>query len=296
VLNHKLFSEAFIDQHPYYRDFLRPLGLRYTAESRVHEDAESRSSSVFGVGRRLGREPFDASVIDTASAALTPHLARAARLHQKLAPARVRGRLTEQALDLLSHGVVVNGPDGRVVLANRAALALLEGRNGLMLRDGALCACDSALDPALRKLLRDARLGGSLPLPREEGPPLALTVAPLPSAADWPSLGGDPGTLVLICDRAAKAPLAIAGTLRSLFGLSAAEARVACFLARGLSAAETAEMLRVSEGTVRSQLKQVFAKMNVSRQSELAATVMDFDHLRPISNGAGELPAVVRPG
>ena len=68
VLNHKLFSEAFLDQHPYYRDFLSPLGLRYTAESRVEEDAESRMSSIFGVGRRLGREPFDAALVESVGA------------------------------------------------------------------------------------------------------------------------------------------------------------------------------------------------------------------------------------
>jgi len=49
------------------------------------------------------------------------------------------------------------------------------------------------------------------------------------------------------------------------------EARLASLLARGSSLAEAAERLEVSINTVRTQIKNLFAKTNTSRQAQLAA-------------------------
>ena len=48
-----------------------------------------------------------------------------------------------------------------------------------------------------------------------------------------------------------------------------AEARVACALVRGLSPQEAADACGVALGTVRTQLKAVFAKTRTRRQAEL---------------------------
>ena len=57
------------------------------------------------------------------------------------------------------------------------------------------------------------------------------------------------------------------------FGLTQTEARLATYLADGGSVAGYAEHFEVAVGTVRSQLKAVFAKTGVNRQSALAALV-----------------------
>jgi len=54
------------------------------------------------------------------------------------------------------------------------------------------------------------------------------------------------------------------------YGLSPAEARVATHIADGGSVETYAAQAGVSRGTVRSQLKSVFAKTGVHRQAELA--------------------------
>jgi DNA-binding CsgD family transcriptional regulator len=55
------------------------------------------------------------------------------------------------------------------------------------------------------------------------------------------------------------------------WGLSGSEAEVALFALKGCSISEIARLRNTAEGTVRSQLSQVYAKANVSNQAMLIA-------------------------
>jgi DNA-binding CsgD family transcriptional regulator len=61
--------------------------------------------------------------------------------------------------------------------------------------------------------------------------------------------------------------------LRSGFGLTQAEARVALAITRGESLNEIARARGVTVATARTQLKSVFSKTQTHRQAELAAFV-----------------------
>jgi DNA-binding CsgD family transcriptional regulator len=70
--------------------------------------------------------------------------------------------------------------------------------------------------------------------------------------------------------RAAEAFKATRGRrLAAAFGLTPAEVRVALHLIDGGDVASCARDAKLSPGTVRSQLKSVFAKTGVNRQAEL---------------------------
>ena len=58
--------------------------------------------------------------------------------------------------------------------------------------------------------------------------------------------------------------------MRDLFGLSPAEARIASLVGQGLAVPEIGDRLSIGAGTVRNQLKAVFAKGGVARQTELS--------------------------
>ena len=62
-------------------------------------------------------------------------------------------------------------------------------------------------------------------------------------------------------------------SLATIWRLTATEARLAMHLADGGSIAGYAEIFQVTEGTVRSQLKAIFAKTGVNRQAALAALI-----------------------
>ena len=61
--------------------------------------------------------------------------------------------------------------------------------------------------------------------------------------------------------------------LAERFGLSPKETQVALYLADGGSIADYAQEHAVSEQTVRTQLKSIFGKTGVNRQSALAALI-----------------------
>ncbi len=62
--------------------------------------------------------------------------------------------------------------------------------------------------------------------------------------------------------------------LQALYGLTAAEARLALGLAQGRGLDEMAAALGLSRHTVRTQLKQVFAKSGTRRQPELVRLLL----------------------
>lgn len=63
-------------------------------------------------------------------------------------------------------------------------------------------------------------------------------------------------------------------TLRMLFGLTRAEARVARLLAQGLRPEAVADELHVSAATINFHLRNLFQKTGVTRQSDLVAQVL----------------------
>src|SRR5690606_23395842 len=73
-----------------------------------------------------------------------------------------------------------------------------------------------------------------------------------------------PIVMVYVSDPA-QAPQIPEAALRELYGLTAAEARVAVLGTSGKSVEEIAEALRVSRNTVKTHLKGVFSKTNMKR-------------------------------
>jgi DNA-binding CsgD family transcriptional regulator len=65
-----------------------------------------------------------------------------------------------------------------------------------------------------------------------------------------------------------------AEVLRTLYGLTPAEAAVASLLAEGKSVKEIADHTTVRENTVRMHLKKVFDKTGTKRQAELVKIVL----------------------
>ena len=94
--------------------------------------------------------------------------------------------------------------------------------------------------------------------------PLAMYRIPLAEVE-----GGVQNILLILADFGV-APQVNPATLRRIFGLTAAEARVAAQVGQGDMSAEIARGQHVCVATVRSQLSSVFAKTRTRRQTELA--------------------------
>ena len=76
-------------------------------------------------------------------------------------------------------------------------------------------------------------------------------------------------------------PLPREQMLRQLFGLTAAEARLARLMARGEAVGDIATKLGIKTPTARTQLAAVFAKTKTKRQTQLIALLVHIAHLGP---------------
>jgi len=106
----------------------------------------------------------------------------------------------------------------------------------------------------------------------------AVTATPLPQAARQ-LLGGTASLVLLIVTDLSAASRPPERQLAELFGLTAAEARLVASLAQGMTRADYADEAEVSALTVKTHLARAFAKLGVSRESELVRLVLSL--LRP---------------
>jgi DNA-binding CsgD family transcriptional regulator len=190
--------------------------------------------------------------------------------HAEIHSRRSMASVALRALDQLCAGVIVTDHTGLVIETNRAASAIVQLGDGLLIREGRLCARRVFETARVAKLIAGAteeqtRVGGGrMVIGRGDGlPPYVLAVMPLQVAAsDDRRLA-----MIIIVDPARYVPSE--RDLADLFGLSPAEARVAAALVTGKSLADIAAVSGVQITTVRTQLRSILRKVGVKRQFDL---------------------------
>jgi DNA-binding CsgD family transcriptional regulator len=201
---------------------------------------------------------------------------------RSLAAAHPSSRLLELVIDHLSFGLIVVDARGKVLAANRTAQEILQTRDALIERNGVLQAlrqhdnkrfCHSVAEAVAAPSNRPWN-GGCIRLSRQsQKSAYILTVAPLSESVDLRSMGGGHAALIVITDPDRKHPTGLGQALQQAFGLTPAEARTASLIGAGLAPQDVADQLGITTGTIRSELKSIFAKIGISRQSELATIV-----------------------
>ena len=144
--------------------------------------------------------------------AVARHLGRAVRINRQLWKLELANLAATERIEMLPEGAMLADASGRVVLANAAAKAMLDARDGIFLCDGRLAVAGSP--DALQKLVASCARrsvgiggpGGELKVPRDlPRSPLHVTVAPLRSDTrlpDVPWIGfGSPVAIVTVTDR-----------------------------------------------------------------------------------------------
>ena len=201
---------------------------------------------------------------------LVPHLRIAVGLFEKLQFAGAEHGVFHSAAQGLGLALVVLDRNRRVVSTNPLADELLAEGEGVIRRGDLLVLAD----PAQQRLVGDL-LAGSTPLPRLprfriERPghgDLIATARPLNVNA----IHAGAGALALFLTRAAAEPESDPDSLRDLFALTPAEARLAAALADGQGLVEAARSLGITRSTAKTQLRAIFAKTGVHRQTQLVA-------------------------
>jgi DNA-binding CsgD family transcriptional regulator len=275
LLMHDLVTPRIWERSEIYNDFVRPESDFFWCLGAAMPMSDGQIG-MLGVLRDRGDKPFvpsEGSELD----AVLPHLTRGLQLTHRLRGLQFDLAHARSALDRIAFGLVICDADGKVRHANRIAEEILSADDGIALgADQILQIADEGGQQQLTQVIsaaaRRATNGGALRIARTGRAPLKLLVAPLPEA-QHAALGGAGGALVLIDDPERGAAPAL-DALKTLFGLTAAEARLARRLAQGdLTAPEIAAEFALSPQTIRTQIKSLHRKMEVSHQAEISAIV-----------------------
>jgi DNA-binding CsgD family transcriptional regulator/PAS domain-containing protein len=231
------------------------------------------------------RREFDADE-ETFARTLTPHLQQVFRICGQLRRVESHAHDLKIAIDNVRCGLVLCEADGRVCWANEAARHLFAKREVVWACAERLTTSSTTDTVALRRAIAEAaRDDGSvgqsqervLVLGRDSATePLHLMIQPVSAhnTGDPQGLNMSPRPRVLVMlSSPSAAPSLPAGLIASLFALSPTESRLAAALCRGQTVDDYARNAGVTIGTARFQLKQVLAKVQVTRQSDLVRKV-----------------------
>jgi DNA-binding CsgD family transcriptional regulator len=228
---------------------------------------------------------------------LLPHLRRALTIHSEFTYLRLKQDALLKGLDRLVIGLILYDSNAKPVYINPTARAIIDIHPGTMLQDGDLYLTNSEDEKSLRKAILDTAgidpddswkqsVAIGITHPDIEAP-LPLLITPMHANLVTSDLDYDGAKVaVFLSDPNLQQPISVEN-LVSVYSLTPSEAQVAISLANGHSIDEIAESSNHSAHTIRSQLKSVFRKTGVSRQSELIKLLLTgpFAQRRRSSNG-----------
>lgn len=214
-------------------------------------------------------------------ALLVPHLQRAVAIGRLFDQHKVAEEALTETLDHVEAAVFLVGADGVIAFTNSPAKAMLEEGQLIRAQGNTFHAADPKADRLLYDIFTSAEKGDASVGAR--GVAVSLTdgaevpwfahVLPLTSGnRKQTGIAHAAVAAVFVRKTAPNAPPAIE-SIAKLHKLTAAEVRVLDALLKVEGVKAMAEMLGLSEATVRTHLHNVFQKTGTSRQSELVKLV-----------------------
>jgi DNA-binding CsgD family transcriptional regulator len=288
--SHMMCSRKALLGSDWYADYCLPLDISQAIGATIHRGAVVSSNIAVFAGD--GRPDFDRDDMALLEA-LMPHMQRALRVHTHMAESDLRQRELTDALELMTVGVIMVTKSARVLFMNRTARSMVSRRDGLQVdatglralrfRDTATLRAHIA-GAAERTAGRGSPSGGVFRLPRPLGrAALEIVVSPISAERTWCS--GERAVAAVYITDPGQIPQRPEGTLSKMYGLTLAEAKVAAFIARGLTGRQAADKLEVSYNTLKTHLKRVFVKTGTNNQGALIRLIVAGAGLVDLSSG-----------
>lgn len=202
------------------------------------------------------------------------HLERAVHLHRMFERERAHCGTLQDLADQSDQGLVRVDRELRVLGLSASAKRILDQRDGMALYFNRIVA-PSGLETALRAAVagvidKAANVRTGFLCPRPSGL-RAFRIVVLPAG-----FAAHAGAILKIDDPELAPPPSAMAALQSAYGLSAMESALAEGLLAEQSIAQIAANRNVSRETVKTQLKSLFNKTGVTRQSELVKLLANF--------------------
>lgn len=280
-----LVPRATLEQSVFFREFLCGIGIGRLCTGFVLAGSPGLPATALSLFRPVEAPPFSRD--DQAwLRLLVPHLSRALGVMHRLDTGRLRTASLLSALDRLSFGVALLNQRQEVLHLNEAARTAIARDDGLTLNG------QGQLDtrhrrpgtPSLPQWMKTVQaLDAHEPAHFSESFSVvrhgtaerqyALQCSPLSPSQAWATEGEAASFVVFITDPAA-VQLPETTRLSQIYGFTEAQARVARTLAGGSSYKAAARQLGISEETVRSHVKEIYAKARVNRLPDLVRSLM----------------------
>ena len=213
---------------------------------------------------------------------LAPHLSRSLGVMYRLRDAELKRVASLEALERIGAGVVLLDRRSAIYHLNAEARRIVERGDGLAVSDAApktLTTRDPAAMPALARavgsaidddLIQTPHFSSTVSVARSgERRPYVLQFAPLPADNSFSARGKAAVKAIVFINDPEREMQLDAGTLKSMFGITPAEARLAARLYAGDTLAAAAEHCAVEKATARSQLAALYDKTHTHSQAQL---------------------------
>lgn len=274
----ELFSPEELKTSPTYNDFFAK--IRHQAGLKARLRGPAGCSHVAWV---LG-DPATSSDWSSAQVAmverLIPHVEQFVLVRQMFVGAGLLNATLASLLDARRFGVVHLDRQGRIVMLNDRARKIVLRGDVLRDRQGSLSARLMADQPRLQSVLAGAlptsgepAVGGWTTLGDSASQPGLLVHVTPTAEPQLDFVGHRVAALVLIVEPGCHPrvdPVVVAKSL----GLTAAESRVAAWLAEGRTVAEIAAAVGCRQQSVHWHLHRIYAKQGITRQVELVRRVL----------------------
>lgn len=266
VVSEQMLERADLVRTEYYCDFLRHVDC----EAAVGVTITRENGRLFALSTLTANpDPDDNMAAAKVLTGLSPHLHKAFRFYR----GQTQGGNADNQITILDHadiGVVVVGEGGALRRSNSLGDRHLgAGELVGLSRVGRVTLRDRTAQAVLREMVDGIAAGPrvhSYVVTTPQGP-TKVTLAKICRDALADFFGGP--AVAIIIDTASWYSSAGIASFAHRFTLTPAELKLADALGRGASVREAAGFLGIAEGTARQQLKSIFRKTGVSRQSEL---------------------------
>jgi DNA-binding CsgD family transcriptional regulator len=272
--------QGVLDYDTWYNDYVFKGGACDVLGSKLNESPSHMA--ILGLHRAIGDTlPFPRNM--AALQQLMPILRNAAGLHIGLVDVGYHSAMVHGRIDYSPAGMLFTDADSRIVETNQVAERVLRLGDGLMMRNGRICARRSFETAKLAELIVGATSqngsspsAGCLLIGRDGGrPSYVVRVAPVTAGLTRYDL---PMAMILISvpdeNRVSERELA------ELYGLSPAESRLAVAVAFGKRLNELTGEFGLQITTLRTQLSSVLKKCEVERQSDLVRLISNIPVVR----------------
>lgn len=276
-----IITNAQMEQTRFYREYLRPQNIGPAIGCVLEKSATSCAILAFPRTVALGQ--IDEKALNRVRL-LVPHIQRAVLIGKAIDLQKATAEMLVDTVDSVSAAVYLVDENSRIVHANRTGLDLLAKNDFLRGPGGALQVQNAVIDRILRNVLAAGAMqndlaaaakGASLGLRDRDGGEYVAHVLLLNSGQRRKAVSNHSAVAAVFVQKAVMNP-SLPELIAKQHRLTRAELGVIFAIIEVGGVPEVASVLGLAETTIKTHLRNIYAKTGTKRQADLVKFVAKF--------------------